>query len=346
MKKTLIVLVAALALLGIILFKRGSDRKALGEDVPALDSARKADVQTVRIVKRPDTAILARKDGVWGAGKDAFPGDTAKINRALGHLFSLQRKEKVSTNPDRLKEYGLDSAEAKHVVMLDASGKPIAEVVIGKTSGADYSSTYWKWEGKPEVYRTPGNFSYEIAAKEDDWKERKLFGFSVKDIKFLEAEWKDTTGAKYAYKLEALTDSTWKMLAPVDSNRVVRTLAVDAASRFAEMGIDEFVAAGDTNAAKAKGDSATLHAKVTLENGKTFELSAGKAYDNSFYIKHPTRPEIIKLSAWRFDNLKKKPYELLEAPPAPQDTAAVKDTPGGAKAGAAKSAVPHSGHGH
>lgn len=339
MKKTLVILVAALALLGVILFKRGSDRKALGEDVPALDSARKVDVRTVRIFKRPDTTILVRKDGVWAAGKDAFPGDTAKINRTLGYLFSLQKKEKVSTNPDRLKEYGLDSAEAKHVALLDASGKPIAEVVIGKTSGADYSSTYWKWDGKTEVYRTPGNFSYELAAKEDDWKDRKLFGFSVKDIKFLEAEWKDTTGAKFAYKLEARRDSTWKMLAPVDSNRVVRTLAADAASRFAEMTIDQFVAAGDTNAAKAKGDSTTLHAKVTLENGKTYELSAGKPYDNYFYIKHPTRPEIIKISAWNFDKLKKKPFELLEAAPVPQDTAAAKDTTG-AKAGAAKPTAP------
>jgi hypothetical protein len=350
MKKTLIVLVAALALLGVILFKRGSDRKALGQDVPVLDSAKKAEVVSFRIAKLADTVSIARKDGAWGVGKDAWLGDTAKINRALGHLFSLQAKEKVSQNESRLKEYGLDSSEAKHVVITGKDGKAMAEVVIGKTSGADYSSTYWKWEGKPEVYRTPGNFSYEIGVKEDEWKERKLFGFQAKDIRFLEASWKDTTGASFAYKLEATSDTTWKMLEPVDSNRVVKHMAADAASRFSEMAVDEFIGSADTNVAKAKLDSATLWAKVTLKDGKSHEISAGRPYDNYFYVKHPGRADFVKLSSWRFDNLKKKPFELLEAPPPPADTAATAQGAAPAAAGAASAATGdspgHEGHGH
>ena len=340
MKKTLIVLVAALAVLGIILFKRGSDRKAMQEDVPALDSTQKAQVKTLFIYKKPDTTVLERKDGAWVVKHDAFPVDTGKINRAMGHIFSLQAKEKVSQSAARVAEYGLDTVEAKHVRVLDEAGKAIAEVVIGKTSGADYSSTYWKWEGKPEVYRTPGNFAYELGVKEEEWKERKLFTFMAKDIKFLEGSWKDTTGAAFAYKLEATSDSTWKMLQPMDSNRVVKQLATDAAARFSEMGIDEFVAAADTNVAKAQNDSARIWAKVTLKNGKTFELSAGKAYDNFYYVKHPTRTEIVKLSTWRFDSFKKKPFELLEAPPAPKDTTAA------ATAAPAGGATGHEGHGH
>lgn len=335
MKKTLTILAGALVVLGFILFKRGSDRNAMQADVPALDSTRKAQVKTLRIFKKPDTTVMENKDGAWVVKQGGFPVDTGKINRALGHIFSLQTREKVSQSAARLGEYGLDSVEAKHVEILDG-GNTIAAVAIGKTSGADYSSTYWKWEGKPEVYRTPGNFSYEIGVKEDEWKDRKLFTFQPKDIKFLQASWKDTTGAAFAYKLEATSDSTWKMLEPMDSNRVVKQLATDAASRFAEMGIDEFVTATDTNAAKARGDSASIWAKVTLKDGKSFELSAGKAYDNFYYVKHPTRSDIIKLSAWRFDNLKKKPFELLEAPPAPKDSTAA----------AAAVATPDDGHGH
>lgn len=355
MKKTLIVLVAALALLGVILFKRGSDRKALGQDVPVLDSAKKAEVASFRIAKEADTVAIVRKDGAWGVGKDAWPGDTAKINRALGHLFSLQAKEKVSQNESRLKEYGLDSSEAKHVVIAGKDGKPMAEVVIGKTSGADYSSTYWKWEGKPEVYRTPGNFSYEIGVKEDEWKERKFFGFQAKDIKFLEATWQDTTGASFAYKLEATSDTTWKMLEPVDSNRVVRHMASDAASRIAELAADEFIGSADTVAAKARLDSATLRAKVTLKDGKSHEISVGKPYDNYYYVKYPARADLVKVSSWRFESLKKKPFELLEAPPPPEEAAA--SAQGGAAQAAAEAAPAtatagqgdspgHDGHGH
>lgn len=348
MKKTLIVLVAALAVLGIILFKRGSDNKAMQEDVPALDSTRKAQARTLRIYKKPDTSVLENKGGKWLVKRDTFPVDTGKINRTLGHLFGLQAKEKVSHSAARLGEYGLDSVEAKHVAILDEGGKAIAEVVIGKTSGADYSSTYWKWEGKPEVYRTPGNFSYEIGVKEDEWKDRKIFAFQVKDIKFLEVSWKDTgktAKVPSAYKLEALTDSTWKMLEPMDSNRVSKQLVGDAATRFADMAIDEFVLPTDTNAAKAKLDSTTIWAKVTLKDGKSYELSAGKVYDNYLYVKHPTRPEVVKLSSWRFDSFKKKPFELLEAPPGPKDSTGAAGASSAPPAGAG-GGDGHEGHGH
>lgn len=347
MKKTLIVLVAALALLGIILFKRGSDRKAMQGDVPALDSAAlRADLRTIRIYKKPDTSVIELKGGSWVVKRDSFPVDTSKVGRVLGYLSGLKAKEKVSQSPDRLKEYGLDSAEAKHVVILDGNGKPLAEVAVGKTSGADYSSTYWKWEGKPEVYRTPGNFSYELGVKEDEWKDRKLFGFTPKDIKFLEASWKDSTGAAYAYKIESTSDSTWKMLQPVDSNRVVTSLINDAATRYVDMAIDDFVLPADTNLAKSKGDSTTLWTKVTLKNGKSYELSVGKPYDSFYYVKHPTRAETLKLSAWRFDSFKKKPFELLAAPPAPVDSAKADSTKSAEAAPPGGGHGPNDGHGH
>jgi hypothetical protein len=53
------------------------------------------------------------------------------------------------------------------------------------------------------------------------------------------------------------------------------------------------------------------------------------------YAKYPARPDTIKLSSWRFDTFKKKPFELLDAPPAPK--------PDSGKAPAAKAGVPNSG---
>ena len=178
-------------------------------DVPALDSALRNEARTLKLAKKPDTAVLVLGATGWQVKRDSFPADTGKVSRALGHIFGLKSKEKVSESAARLSEYGLDSVEAKHVSVYDGAGKPLVEVLIGKGSGVDFSSTYWKWKDKPEVYRTPGNFSYEVGSKEEEWKERRLFAFTPKDLKFLEVSWKDTAGAAYAYKLEALNDSTW-----------------------------------------------------------------------------------------------------------------------------------------
>jgi hypothetical protein len=168
------------------------------------------------------------------------------------------------------------------------------------------------------VYRTPGNFTWEIATKDDEWKDRKLFAFTAKDVKSVEASWKDSTGIGYSYKLESLTDSTWKMVAPQDSNRVNNAAAAEMASRFAEMSIDEFVAANDTNVSKVKLDTPAVFVKVGLKNGTSQELKAAKTMAGYAYTQHPFRKDLIKLSAWRFDAFKKKPFELLEAPPAPK----------------------------
>ncbi|MDQ3000484.1 MAG: DUF4340 domain-containing protein [Fibrobacterota bacterium] len=318
MKRTLIVLLAALALLAGILMKKRSNENSMSKDAPAIDSSWKANAASVRIIKNPDTSALEKKDGKWVVSKDGFSVDTAKINKVLGHVFRLQKKERVSNSAARLSEYGLDSVEAKHLSIKDASGKVLAEVVIGKTSGADYSSTYWKWEDKPEVYRTPGNFTWEIATKNDDWKDRKLFGATAKDVKFVETSWIDSTGKPFAYKLESVTDSTWKMIAPQDSNRVKNAMASEMATRFAEMSVDEFVAPTDTNFAKVKLDTPTVWVKVGLKNGTVHELKASKTLGGFAYTQHPTQKDLIKLSPWRFDSFKKKPFELLDAPPAPK----------------------------
>jgi uncharacterized protein DUF4340 len=318
MKRTLIVLVAALAVLGALLLKKRSNEKSLSKDTPALDSASKAGVTSFRVVKKPDTSALEKKDGKWVVAKDGFSVDTAKFNKVLSNVFSLQTKELVSNSAARLAEYGLDSVEAKHVSLKDASGKAIADVVIGKTSGADYNSTYWKWEGKPEVYRTPGNFTWEIAVKDDEWKSKKLFTLTAKDVKSVETTWKDSLGAAYSYKLEAVTDSTWKMTAPQDSNRVKNASALEMASRFAEMSIDEFVAVSDTNLPKVKLDTPAVWVKVGLKDGTFHELKASKVLGGFAYTQHPERKDLVKLSAWRYDPFKKKPFELLDAPAAPK----------------------------
>jgi hypothetical protein len=214
----------------------------------------------------------------------------------------------------------------------------MADLVIGKTSGADYSSTYWKWESGKDVYRTPANFAWEIGTKDDEWKDRKLFTFANKDEKFIEANWRDSTGMAYHYKLEATTDSTWKMLEPQDSNRVVKSLATDMASRLSDMSIDDFVTAKDTNIAKSKVDSPTVWLKVTLKDGKSKEIKAGKTVEGYAYAKHPDRDGLIKLSSWRLDAFKKKPFELLEAPPADTTKKAAVPSPA-SKAPAAETAT-------
>ncbi len=332
MKKTFIVLLAALVVLAAILIKKRNGEKSMSSEAMAFDSSRIIDVISVRVAKRPDTSTLTKKDGPWIVERDGFPVDTAKANKFLKNIFTLQSRDVVSHNPARYSEYGLDSMEGKHVILLDRSGHSVVDVIVGKTSAADYSSLYWRYADKQDVYRSPGNFSWEISVKNDEWKEKKLVQVNLKELKYLETTWQDTAGIAYHYKLEATNDSSWKMLEPADSMRVNKAPIVEMATRFGDIAIDEFTSPMDTNIAKVNMDSPMVWIKGTLKNGKSIELKASKPLGGYAYTLHPSRKELVKLSSWRFDAFKKKPMELLVAPPLP-DTSKV--TGAAVKAGSA-----------
>jgi len=172
-KKTLLALAAAVLLLAVALFlDHHRDVSRLSSQF-AFDTAQKADISYLRVIQQNDTAVLLKTGGMWVTAQDSFPVDTAKMNKDLSYLLSLQSKEMVSSDPARLSEYGLDSNEAKHVEWKTAGGTTY-RAVIGKTSGVDYSSTYWKFEDKPEVYNTPGDFTWEVGVHPADWKDRTL----------------------------------------------------------------------------------------------------------------------------------------------------------------------------
>ena len=318
MKKTAIALGAALLLLAVVMLKTRRDDASRRADVFAFDTLKRDAVTVLQVRLQKDTARLHKAGGQWVTAQDGFPVDTAKIRNALGYLLELQNKEIVSrsTDPTRLVEYGLDTAQAKHVSWR--MGDKDVKVVIGKTSGTDYSSTYWKWEDQKEIYSTPGNFNWEIASKSVDWKDRSILKLEAKDVRSVQVDWKDSLGTPTHFKFEAVNDSTFKLLEP-QASPAKRNAAKDMVTRLADISIDDFPAPGDTNLAKAGLDNPVFILRVALQDGKSHEIKAGKTLDNYAYVQHPRRNDVVKLSPWRFDIFKKKVSDLIEA-----DTSAAK----------------------
>ena len=65
MKKTFIVLLAALVLLAVILIKKRSGEKTMRSDAMVFDSIRIVDVVSASVTKRPDSSAFTKKDGPW-----------------------------------------------------------------------------------------------------------------------------------------------------------------------------------------------------------------------------------------------------------------------------------------
>jgi hypothetical protein len=171
LKKTLWVLSAALLLLIAVLGTHAiRERLRDGADF-VFDNDRIPEIVSLRVIYLRDTVDMVRKGPRWVMARDDSPVDTLRMANALRHLMGIRSDHKVSESGDeaRLVEFGLNAAEAKRVEWKLASGEK-QSVLLGKTSGTDYNSTYWKWEDKPGVYSTPGNFTYEIGSVAIEWK--------------------------------------------------------------------------------------------------------------------------------------------------------------------------------
>lgn len=349
MKKTLIILIAAVLVLALVLWKQNSEVAERQGDEFAFDTSAAPSLTVLRIAKAADSASLRKKDGAWVVDPDGFPADSAKVAKVVGNLVTLQTRELVSRSPDRLAEYGLDSTEGKAVTAETKDGKTFLNVLIGKTSGADFASTYWKYADKPEVYRTPGNFTWEVGTKANDWKQRKLFGVDSKDIKMVTVDWKDSLGADYHLKLESEGDTTWKLLEP-QAAEVKLQAAQDMASRFADLSIDDFISEGDTNFAQAAIDTPAVTLQVETRDGRTLSLSASRKVGYQRYAYHPVMTKTpVQLSSWRFEVFTKKPFEIIEPPkpvPPPADSAAASAPESAAAPQPAEVHGPDDGHGH
>lgn len=334
MKRTLIVLLGAVLILALILLKKNHDEKKSDGDSFAIDSILKTTVTNIKVIKNNDSVDLQKKDALWRVSKGNFPVDTARLTKVFTGIFGLQSKEVVSRNPERYSEYGLDSIEAKKVIFQKESGENIAEVFIGKTSGSDYSSTYWRWAAKPEVYRSPGNFSSEIVTKANEWKQRKILALNQSDLKTIEVNWHDSLGSLVHFKLSATSDTSWKMLEPQDSNRVKNMVASEIARSITDLTIDQFVEANDTNLSALKLDSPWVFVKITTKSGVNNEIKFSRDFGGHMdehssskvmlgamnYVQHPTEKEIVQVANWRVKALQKRPFELLDASIVPDST--------------------------
>lgn len=310
-------LAAALILTAVYGLLRLRERAAGAPHRPfaAMDTAA---VTGLRVAYGPDSMRLIRSADGWVVEEDGFPADTARLARVLGNLRNLQARERVSrdTAASRLRDYGLDETGARRVAWTLADGSDHG-VLLGKVSGIDYGSTFWKRAGAEESYRTPGTFAYEVSARARDWKDTNLFvPFAPRDVRSVSVGWTEEGGATHAWTLARAGDTAFVLRAPglppegVRAARAAATLVFRQATRFK---IDAFVAGPDTAAARAGLDHPVMTIHVRLRDGREPAVIAGNPVDGLYrYVRHPRHPDPVRVFLWRFEPFAKRAEDLAE----------------------------------
>jgi hypothetical protein len=337
MKKALLMLGGALLLVAVLFLIQDYRARAALRPKFAFDTASAESVVRLHITYQEASVELVRagtsKPAQWKTGSDGYPADTVRLRTVLDHLVRLQKRERVSEGGSNavLAEFGLDSAEAKRVEWKDAEGKTFA-VLVGKTSGSDFNSTYWKPLDEAAVYRTPGSITFDISVQQNDWRDRNLFPFFIfEEVKSVTVDWVDSLGHRIHYRLDKESDTMVTLVEPA-LGKVPTANGRAVLTQTPQFVIDDFTVPEDPNIAAAGLDTPMVSIRTTLQNGSIYTLMAGRAFDGNYYAKHPGLPgAVVKIAAWRLNFFRKTPDQLLLPPPpdSPDDVIEGMDTPPG-----------------
>jgi hypothetical protein len=220
----------------------------------------------------------------------------------------------------------LNPEDAKSVEWVWGSGvsgdpQDTVRVLLGKMSSLDYSFIYWKWRDRPEIYRTPGSFIWEVSPRAADWKEHAFWkSFEPADVSAIAVDWRDSTGAVQHYRVERSVSSksagpnSFKLTEPKvgpASSQVVGKLFEKAAQFVA----DDFGIELDPNVnrvAEVIRTKPALVIRISLKNGTTHTLKAGPIFEGLQYAQHPYHRNLVWVFKWRFDYFRKTPEQLAD----------------------------------
>ncbi len=174
-KKEYIILILTIILLTAIWIYTKSNSNRMNYILPKIPSIKKQNIDKIIIVNKNNKFILNKKNKIWFIQKQNYLADSEKIVNMLNDIHNLELTTLVSKNKDYVR-YWLDREDGIMVSMYSGN-KKIIDIVIGKL-GPNYTSTYIRLDGKPDIYLAHGNLRLSFDVDLDELRDKKILSFN------------------------------------------------------------------------------------------------------------------------------------------------------------------------
>lgn len=309
-------------------------------------------IATIEVRQGDNTVELERKGGSWFLkSRGGYPAEPTKVRALLVGLADAELVETKTRRPDRYAALELEdpadkAAKSRGVRLLDAKGKAIGDVVIGKKRfdvlGAGKSGSYVRKPGDPQTWLANAELDAPVAVK--DWIKTSVFTTDaakisrisieiageqplvverqggVKDDKAAGRSVPDPAGGKL--QLVGFPPADKKLKDANAAETLARALAsidledvrkLDAPPSGAGVNLVKLsVADGPTTTLRFRKDGdATWMSLASAGEG-----DAKKVADE---LNQRTQGWEFKIAPFKVDSILKKRADLLEAPPPPAE---------------------------
>lgn len=309
-KPTLIVLVCAVALLGVYYFiswRSQKAEKASAEPYKAAFTLPASDVTALTVTRpaKPDQPAI-RLDKSSGSWKVAQPVESAAdgsvVDTSLDNLTSARITQTEPYAPNRLKAFGLDPAAISLEFQLKNGTKHT--LLIGDKV-FDGSSVYAIVDGAKSVAVLPDSVLTSTDKSVDDWRDHTVLHITSNQVPSFTL--KNPSGDMALSK----TKDQWNFTKPADT-------------RADQDSIDALLTAIQnakfTNVASEKPEDlpkyglANPPVSVTAsdDTGKKFTLLVGKKDGNDYFARDASRPAIFHVNSDLYAQLTKSFADLRD----------------------------------
>jgi hypothetical protein len=306
------VLVAAVA---AITLKRGEvavrATPAGGKLFPNL-SASINDVATIELKRKDGVTTLQRTGDAWGlAEKSGFPVEMASVRKTLIGFSELTATEPKTEDPGLYSKLGVDDpgkegATSTLVTLKDASGKPLASLIVGKDHASkSFSGPHQAYVRKPEETRSwLASGDLDLKEKSADWLDKKILEVKRERIRAAEIRRADGEALVVDREKPETKDFTLHDI-PEGKELAYPAAPTSIADALGYLNLEDVVPATEVD----MKEGATSTAKFSCFDGLTITVTTKEAGEKTYA---------------RFEASYEKPPEST-GPPAPPEAAKPED---------------------
>lgn len=308
--------------LGLV-FSPVNVQKRLAE-APLLPGFKSDRVSRISISGPQGPIELEKRDKSWSlliAGQP-YPASDDRVGSLFDQLASIKKNRVVSANPEMWKSFEVDQAAKLKLKLLDAAGKSLVSLIVGKTLDEERGS-YVRMDGSNEVILINRSLPFYLDSTTSFWSHLKFFPADLRgeDIMRISARcdiaFSDETSRRLNWTLiqNQEAGSDWKVVAPAGAqgtvldnkevDRVANTLAAFAGS--------EFVPAGGA----AETGLAAPAAEVlfsTVKNQDYRILVGSRSGKDQYYAKLDGGAYTYLIPEWRLKDILQPLTELAQKP--------------------------------
>lgn len=315
-KKNLIALIAVLLLGAGAIFVTRSPEKGQRQGPPPRPVAaiKAADVSKLEVTNEKQEQVSLEKRGeTWHVTKPSeWAADASTIKSLIEGIERLTFADTVTDKKDKHEELGVAEGKAQRLVVKNASGNLLADLLIGK-SVAGY--TMVRPAGKDEVWQATGLYGYMLNREPKGWREHAVFqGVTANDVEKLSIE---SAGHKLVLEkgaAEGDKPAEWKIAeatgdAPKTANALDAPMVTQAVQALASLRAADF--ADDKKPEELGLDKPAITITATAK-GQTYTLLVGNITADEVYVKNAAEPTLYSVKKYAVDRLAHKPADFRD----------------------------------